>query len=105
MIETVILIALCSAYVYGSKIVIDSTLDFFDIDQDHTYLIANGQNRPRWQQFIMKPTFYCSTCMSSVHGAIFYFLLCGYTSFAQYAIIAICTAGIVEYLTFKRFSR
>lgn len=78
MIESILI---CALFVYGVKAVIDGYALFFDLDFDYFYEFKDTypdlhkrvvRSRPKWQQFILKPTIYCNVCMSSFWGSVYY---------------------------------
>jgi hypothetical protein len=103
MIESILI---CALFVYGVKAVIDGYALFFDLDFDYFYEFKDTypdlhkrvvRSRPKWQQFILKPTIYCNVCMSSFWGSVYYWA----TSYdAEYWFIfwpihMVCSAAII----------
>ena len=93
MIESIII---CALFVYGVSTVINGYAEFFDIDLERLY--STGKDnfiRAKWQRFIMKPTFYCNVCMSSVWGSVYYVCMHGLTDPFQWIIHCIISAAII----------
>lgn len=109
MIESILI---CSLFVYGVKAVIDGYAWFFDIDLEHVYRFTDWKEanehgrilnlRHKWQQFFMKPTFYCNVCMSSVWGSVYYWSMHSFellerldTWYFLWPLHLICSAAII----------
>ena len=99
MIESLII---CALFVYGVSTVIKGYAEFFDVDLDRVYSFMKPRNqcemmrdRPKWQRFIMKPTFYCNVCMSSVWGSAYYVCMHGLVDPLQWILHCVITAAII----------
>ena len=90
-------------FVFGVSVVINFMADFWTIDLDRVYeqrrvksvFGESYEPRPRWQQFIMKPTIYFNVCMSSFWSAVCYFGLLGLSSFPEYILHSFTSAGLI----------
>src|SRR5690606_1104095 len=90
------------AFVWGISKVINSTAEFFDFDINYFYhwrtdrsYPAEYSKRPKWQQFIIKPTIYCNVCMSSFWGSVCYWLLLQGRSIPEWILHCVICAGAI----------
>jgi hypothetical protein len=105
MIESILL---CALFVYGVKAVIDGYAWFFDWNIERFYEwqdpLENPKTnewtaspRPKWQQFILKPTIYCNVCMSSFWGSVYFWSMYYENDqwFIYWPLHMVCSAAII----------
>ena len=103
---TTLIFLLCTVlFIFGVKTVIDGFVDFFGGDLDYFYAYKGEftGTRPQWQQFILKPTIYCMTCMASFWGTVFYWLILDLSDCRQWIFICIAAAGILEVIAMIKY--
>lgn len=85
-------------FVHGVYVVINSTAEHFGgdawLNDFYWYNTRTYDDRPLWQRTILKPTFQCNVCMSSVWGTVGYYLI-GWESAQDWILHCVVCAALI----------
>lgn len=82
---------LMATVVYGIHTAISKLLEFFGFPLMERYINSNGL-----VQFLMHPTIFCNICMSSIWGAIVYFVLIQGTDWREWVMATLICVAILR---------